>query len=992
MVRAARSAAKSPKASFLLLLVLCSAFLAAGRAPAQTGEITYIYDELGRLVGVVDPSGEAAVYTYDAVGNLLSISRRSSSNVSIIEFTPDGGAVGSTVTIYGTGFSATPGQNAVTFNGVAASVTSATSMTLVTSVPSGATTGPISVTTPAGSATSGAPFQVAGSSAPTITDFSPLVGTAGSTLTVNGTNFETVPSNNKAKVNVTGASVTSASASSLALKVGLNTGSGRVSVETPGGKAVGGDFFVPPAPYTAADVVFTGRMSVGESRAVTVGTASKVGLVVFDGTAGQRVSLTLTGNTFGNGVVTIYNPDGTTLNSGGASGGFVDVSKLPRTGTYTILVDPSSTNTGSATLTLYNVSDVTGTITPGGASMATQVTTPGQNVSLTFAGTAGQRVSLKVTGITYGYISSSNVYVYVRDPGGASLGLADINGSASEDFIDAITLPVTGTYSITLNPPGARTGNATFTLYDVPPDASAHIVPGAPNTPVTATVTTTVPGQNFRVTFDGTAGQKITLMAAASGMSLPSTTLYNPDGTMQSGAREALVLPATGTYTVTADPTGTKLGSMTFTLYVVADITGTIAIDGPAVTTNITVPGQQAFLTFSGTAGQRVSLNMTNCSFPFYTYGETWAVVRKPDGTTLAYMEIDGQSSRFLDVFTLPVTGTYSLRVDPYQTSTGSAAFRLYNVADVTGTITVGGPSVTKTTTVPGQNVLLAFEGSAGQKISLRTTGLTGASILNPDGTTLAEGSTAAALTLPVTGTYTVFVNPGSSTTGSVTVTLYNVVDITGTITPGGGSVTANLSTPGQRATYTFEGTVGQRVSLNITGSSFSVLTYSDLNVYIRRPDGTAIAYGAIDGVNTRFIEPVTLPTTGTYTIDLDPPDMMTGSATFTLYDVPADVSGSIGVGGAAVPVTITTPGQNAALAFAGLAGQQVTVRLTGNTAGTVAVKLLRPDGTVLTSLSSSASAFNLTTQTLAADGTYQVVIDPSGARTGGISVSLTNP
>ena len=50
--------------------------------------IVYTYDELRRLTGVVAPGGETGVYTYDAVGNLLSIEQRSSSIVSIIEFRP----------------------------------------------------------------------------------------------------------------------------------------------------------------------------------------------------------------------------------------------------------------------------------------------------------------------------------------------------------------------------------------------------------------------------------------------------------------------------------------------------------------------------------------------------------------------------------------------------------------------------------------------------------------------------------------------------------------------------------------------------------------------------------------------------------------------------------------------------------------------------------------------------------------------------------------
>src|SRR5262249_40082681 len=90
--------------------------------PAGTGPGTYVYDELGRLVMVVDPSGDAATYTYDAVGNILSIGRIAAGTVAITEFTPNGAPVGATVTVYGTGFSATANQNTVTFNGTSAAV------------------------------------------------------------------------------------------------------------------------------------------------------------------------------------------------------------------------------------------------------------------------------------------------------------------------------------------------------------------------------------------------------------------------------------------------------------------------------------------------------------------------------------------------------------------------------------------------------------------------------------------------------------------------------------------------------------------------------------------------------------------------------------------------------------------------------------------------------------------------------------------------------
>ena len=42
---------------------------------AVTDQAQYIYDDLGRLAQVIDGQGNVATYNYDAVGNLLSITR-----------------------------------------------------------------------------------------------------------------------------------------------------------------------------------------------------------------------------------------------------------------------------------------------------------------------------------------------------------------------------------------------------------------------------------------------------------------------------------------------------------------------------------------------------------------------------------------------------------------------------------------------------------------------------------------------------------------------------------------------------------------------------------------------------------------------------------------------------------------------------------------------------------------------------------------------------
>jgi YD repeat-containing protein len=122
--------------------------------------ITYVYDVLGRLVAAINPSGDTAIYSYDAVGNLLKISRQNSAQLSIISTNPIRGSVGSTVTIFGTGFSATPSQNTVQFNGVTATVQSASATQLMVTIPSSATTGPITVTTSAGTVATSSSFTI----------------------------------------------------------------------------------------------------------------------------------------------------------------------------------------------------------------------------------------------------------------------------------------------------------------------------------------------------------------------------------------------------------------------------------------------------------------------------------------------------------------------------------------------------------------------------------------------------------------------------------------------------------------------------------------------------------------------------------------------------------------------------------------------------------------------------------------------------------------
>jgi YD repeat-containing protein len=543
--------------SVVLLVVAASLWPAAAAAQG----VSCAYDALGRLIAVTDPAGDTAIYTYDATGNLLSITRHASSTVAVIAFTPTSGGIGTTVTVSGTGFSATAGQNTVSFNGTTATITSASPTRLVVTVPSGATTGVISVTAPGGNAQSADDFVV-GTGAPTITGFSPTLADVGATVTITGTNFDPVVAHNRTTFNAVQAFPGATSTTTqLVTPVPTRATSGHLRVATAAGEAVSaGDFFVPPPPLLASAVVFTGRTTVGSSLNVPITPANKIALVIFDAAAGQRVNVKGTATPQLDFMV--IRPTGAVAATASATigAGFSEPIAVPVSGTYSVVLDPIANGTGTTTVTVYDVPpDVSGTIPTTGASTAVTITAPGQNARLTFAGTTGQRVSLKASAGPAGPYR-------IASPTGATVASAAVSAVAT--FIDATTLGQTGTFAVEVDPTGGNTGSVTLNLYDVPADLTGTITPGG--SPVALALTT--PGQNGQLSFGGTTGQRISL--AISTGPTGSVVIKNPDGsTLASGTMglvpqfiDTTTLAQTGTFTMPVDPSGSNAGTVTLTL------------------------------------------------------------------------------------------------------------------------------------------------------------------------------------------------------------------------------------------------------------------------------------------------------------------------------------------------------------------------------------------------------------------------------------------
>jgi YD repeat-containing protein len=637
--------------------------------------------------------------------------------------------------------------------------------------------------------------------------------------------------------------------------------------------------------------------------------------------------------------------------------------------------------------------DIYGTISPNGPSV-TQSVPAGKRVLLQFTGTAGHRYRAAAW-LTAGDFGCG-AWLELRTAAGDLVANAASSDGCSSLLSEPVILPATGTYFVVLDPLTSSTGTAVARLYDIygtiNPDGSINAL-------------TATNGQPLLMEFQAVAGQRYSVVGNLTNGALGSgwLDLRTAQWVQVPRVLEALAylhvltssaMASSTVHFVAVDPSGTNTGTVDITLHTVVDVVGAITLDGPAVNVTVTTPGQNARLTFGGTAGQRISF--WGGWTPAGSFNLNTAVMRlmKPDGTQLASTGIGPFGWWFLEPATLPVSGTYTAVIDPSMISIGTARVRLYDVVDLTGSTTIGGSGVELVLTKPGQNATLTFAGTVGQRISVA--GATNTTIIlavrKPDGTTLSStsGNDVAfvdAIALPVAGTYSVLVDPMLAVTGTTTVTIYEVVDGTGTVTMDGPAVPVTVTAPGQKIRLTFPGVAGQRITAWGTNNGTSWL-YVPLAVL--KPDGTTL--GSVNGGVNAFLEPPVLPVSGTYTVLIDPYKHHTGSGAIRLYDV-ADVTGAITINGPAVAVTTTKPGQKARLTFNGTAGQRI------NSVGTrvsstgwlfMPFAILKPDGSTLGSVSAGGGPASLGPLTLPTSGPYTVLVDPYQTATGTASVTVT--
>lgn len=550
-----------------------------------------------------------------------------------------------------------------------------------------------------------------------------------------------------------------------------------------------------------------------------------------------------------------------------------------------------------------------GRVAVGGEPVTVKITTPNKNGAMTFQGTAGQRINLGFSSVSltqfqvsvYGpdgsliarqptavrnyyatmgtrplssqtqVQTSATAYQFTADSG-ATISSSEMNGSS----IDLVELPATGTYTIFFDPLSTYTGSFTITVSN---ELEGTIVPQGSAVPVAIGRA----GQNARYTFSGNSGQAVSLQLSDVTIRSGYVSILKPDGSplgqptsfAYAGAVvDAQVLPTSGTYVVLIDPELSYTGNVKLALYNAPDLLGNIMIDQMTVTPTLTVPGQRALYTFNASAGQWVNLGLTGVSIASSTLS-----LLKPDGSKLASTTIGSSGGSLDSGMALPETGAYTIVVDPVGNNTGSMTLALSS--PVTGTLALDGAPVTLSLNKPGKTARYTFNGNAGQWVSLGLTavGLTSSSVslLGQDGIPLASttvGTAGGALEisnpLPTTGAYTVLVRPGGPYTGNMTLTLST--EVSDSLKINAAPRPIMISRAGQSGRYTFSGTANQQITIKATNNKFDSVA---VNLYT--PSGVLQA-GATSSASSFNLNTVTLATTDTYTITINPALAETGS------------------------------------------------------------------------------------------------------------------
>jgi len=648
----------------------------------------------------------------------------------------------------------------------------------------------------------------------------------------------------------------------------------------------------------------------------------------------------------------LYGPNNQFINSD--SLGFDFEVQLPGDGLYTLVLE-GYTPSGTINYSFQVItSERNSTALTLGETVADSIDEPGEVDIYTFSGTAGQRLYFD------GLDNNSNLSVQLWSPTGSNLSNFTTNR-------DGTPLPLieTGTYELIIDPSGDTTDDYSFRILDIA---------AATELTLESTIDGTLdPGiETHLYQFSATTGQRLFFDSLASSFSFDADwTLYRPDnrfldGTNSSSDFEATI-PGDGVYFLAIE--GENSSGTTNYSFQVNDISDTpVEASGFGIVQSGEIdPGGEETFTFDAPAGLRVYFDSLNTNSNQLTYQ-----LINPENQQVFF--IDATSDR--DTFTLPISGTYTLTVSGANSSeTENYSFQFIDLAVnsteltlhsvVTETLPAQTTQVYRFEATPGQR--LYFDGLSNDNVRIR------AELLSPSGNRLFDvdtGSNFSPLTIIEGGIYYLVVDGDQESETDYSFRLLDIGEATaleldstidGTLDPG-------LETD----IYQFTGTAGQRLYLDSLASvSGSWAVWGPNNQIIRSNSLSSDLEIELpgDGIYALVIEAFASDGTVDYSFQV-----VTPTQTETPLTLGETIAGGIGEPGEVDIYTLSaTAGQR--LYFDGL-----------DLETNIDIQLFSPSSNeILSSFFGSDSSPVTITET----GTYQLILNPSGATTGEYSFRL---
>lgn len=343
----------------------------------------------------------------------------------IKDISPRSGLAGSVIKISGYNFSEEPDENEVKFNGTVVSILSASQTTLQVKLPADVSSGPVTVMVNGRLAT-GPSFTLAAEGTPVIAELQPDHGPENSVVVLKGQNFSTTPSQNIVKFsNNVVATVQSASATELIVRVPQGAVSGSVTVTTEGKTGTSPDYTISSKPVPVVLSVNPPSLKRGATLTISGANFKPVKEDVTVGFTGQGTFVYKPLSASEN-QITVQIPDDITL------------------GNWTIYVEQDGESSNRDKTIKIEGQPVIATMNPTQGIPGAVVTLTGTDFDLVESNNQVKFGNTTATVVNAGDIQFDKVVVYVPDV-------------------------APGIYTVTLTAFGATSNGITFQVKDKPP-------------------------------------------------------------------------------------------------------------------------------------------------------------------------------------------------------------------------------------------------------------------------------------------------------------------------------------------------------------------------------------------------------------------------------------------------------------------------------------------------------------------------------------------